>query len=292
MPNDQQRIHESSWQPSYAHSPFYQLTSPTGTDTIFGSESLVGSSHSLDIMGISNPYPFVDHTASSLVSPPMALSTSSSSTPGELMIHEACLDDLPALKQCSSVLGLDVAHCLPEQDITSNDSTSSSNLSSPLLSPQCLIFTPVTTSPKPRRQSVKSRHTLPTTPPSPKEYPCDHPGCPLVFAKRFEKKSVEILSYCLHILIRRRKHMNIKHSLRYPCPVESCGRLFGVRRDCERHVADKHPHLSPQEQMFCLVEGCKRSRMGFKKTRKDNLLRHMRKVHKWEEEQVRDAFRV
>jgi len=104
-----------------------------------------------------------------------------------------------------------------------------------------------------------------------KGYTCDHPGCGKVFRKRFEKK----------------KHVNIKHNHRYIC--QTCNRAFGVKRDMDRHTADKHPEINPQESIFCPNSDCKRSKMGFKRTRKDNLLRHLRKVHKWDEELIKNT---
>lgn len=72
------------------------------------------------------------------------------------------------------------------------------------------------------------------------------------------------------------KHRNAMHNKRYKCG--DCGRAFGLKTDLKKHTLK---HLRPEEKSGFLCEfeegGVK---CGKSFPRKDNMLKHMRKIHK------------
>jgi hypothetical protein len=75
-----------------------------------------------------------------------------------------------------------------------------------------------------------------------------------------------------HLLNRHEK----QHDKPVACP-RGCGHHTARNRDMQRHIAVHHSAAQPVSRYLCPVPGCKTGRDGF--TRKDNLTRHMKKVH-------------
>lgn len=72
----------------------------------------------------------------------------------------------------------------------------------------------------------------------------------------------------------RSKHINRIHEKRSRCPYEGCPQKpFGFEADLKRHIQAKHAAVGKAD-VKCLVNGCVE-----KFSRKDNMLRHMRKRH-------------
>ncbi|KAF2028043.1 hypothetical protein EK21DRAFT_114246 [Setomelanomma holmii] len=67
------------------------------------------------------------------------------------------------------------------------------------------------------------------------------------------------------------KHRHRKHERRFLCLEPACIAAFHLKKDLERHVTSKHDDMVRTE---CVLIGC-----GKTFTRKDNMLRHMRKDH-------------
>ncbi|KAG9192942.1 hypothetical protein G6011_11676 [Alternaria panax] len=70
------------------------------------------------------------------------------------------------------------------------------------------------------------------------------------------------------------KHINRVHNKRARCPYEGCTQApFGFEADLQRHIAAKHS-VERKAEIKCTAHGCEE-----KFSRKDNMLRHMRKQH-------------
>lgn len=72
-----------------------------------------------------------------------------------------------------------------------------------------------------------------------------------------------------------RRHQKT-HTKPIACQDPGCNERFAENRDMKRHVSVHHRALVPRQTNFCTESGCKYSREGF--GRRDNLLRHLRKV--------------
>lgn len=71
------------------------------------------------------------------------------------------------------------------------------------------------------------------------------------------------------------KHRNAMHNKRYKC--EECGRAFGLKTDLKKHNLK---HLRPEEKSRFICEFEEHGmRCGKSFPRKDNMLKHMRKIH-------------
>ncbi|PSN75293.1 hypothetical protein BS50DRAFT_37479 [Corynespora cassiicola Philippines] len=69
-----------------------------------------------------------------------------------------------------------------------------------------------------------------------------------------------------------RKHIHRRHTPRYSCSM--CNQKpFGLRADLNRHISSRHPDTSSKTLHQC--PAC-----GKSFPRKDNLLRHVNKLHK------------
>ena len=82
--------------------------------------------------------------------------------------------------------------------------------------------------------------------------------------------------------LEHRRH-TVTHTLPHKCPHTNCKHAFAMRKDLDRHLATrKHRNApgsgKPPKYYTCEVEGCKYHLEGF--SRRDNLLRHTRKVHR------------
>ncbi|KAF2729724.1 hypothetical protein EJ04DRAFT_63331 [Polyplosphaeria fusca] len=72
----------------------------------------------------------------------------------------------------------------------------------------------------------------------------------------------------------RTRHIDRKHRRRFPCLVPSChSRPFGLKSDLERHSRTVHQSTAPIS-IPCPVERCSKSF-----SRKDNMLKHIKKIH-------------
>ncbi|KAF2266067.1 hypothetical protein CC78DRAFT_615374 [Lojkania enalia] len=71
------------------------------------------------------------------------------------------------------------------------------------------------------------------------------------------------------------KHIHRIRTKRFKCPAPNCpSNPFGLRADLERHMRAAHQPIRVEALVYCTVPGC-----GKTFGRKDNMLKHRRRVH-------------